>query len=125
MRAMDIHTRRLRLVPNTLDQVRARIDGMNADERAELSSDWLARIDAATADVWTLGFAIVHQGNDAIIGSCGFKGPPGADGTVEIAYGGGPDHQGKGYATEAAEALVSCAFSSGLVRIVRAHTFSE
>src|SRR5712691_8234207 len=65
------------------------------------------------------------RGNDAIIGSCGFKGPPGADGTVEIAYGVAPDHQGKGYATEAAEALVSYAFSSGLVRIVRAHTFSE
>jgi ribosomal-protein-alanine N-acetyltransferase len=122
MSATNIHTRRLRLVPNTLDDVRARIEGMNADERAELSFDWLARIDTGTADQWTLGFAIAHQVTDAIIGGCGFKGPPGADGTVEIAYSVAPDYQGKGYATEAADALAAFAFSSGLVRIVRAHT---
>ena len=122
MSAIDIDTRRLRLVPNTLDEVRAHIESMNADQRAQLSSDWLARIDTGTADQWTLGFAIVHQVNDAIIGGCGFKGSPSADGTVEIAYNVAPDHQGKGYATEAAEALAAFAFSSGLVRIVRAHT---
>ena len=44
---------------------------------------------------------------------------------VEIAYGVAPDHQGNGYATEAAEALVAYAFSSGKVRVVRAHTFLE
>src|SRR5205085_4024880 len=56
---------------------------------------------------------------------CAFKGPPGADGAVEIAYGVAPEHQGKGYATEAAEALVNYAFGSGQVRVVRAHTLPE
>jgi RimJ/RimL family protein N-acetyltransferase len=41
---------------------------------------------------------------------------------VEIAYGVAPEHQGQGYATEAAEAMISYAFNSGQVRIVRAHT---
>jgi RimJ/RimL family protein N-acetyltransferase len=124
MTSTYIQTKNLRLVPNTLEEVRALIEGMDAEQRAELSSDWLDRVDAATADPWTLGFAMVHQATDAKIGTCGFKGPPGPDGTVEIAYGVAPEHPGKGYATEAAAALVAYAFSSGEIRVVRAHTFS-
>ena len=123
MAAEPIETRRLRLVPKTLAEARAQIDAMNAQQRAQLSSDWLARLDSATADLWTLGFAIVDRDTNAVVGTCGFKGPPGADGIVEIAYGVTPEQQGKGYATEAAEALVSYAFGTGEVRLVRAHTF--
>lgn len=53
-----------------------------------------------------------------------FKGPPDADGMVEIAYGIVPAYQGQGYATEAAAALVAFAFESGRVRLVRAHTLA-
>ena len=38
-------------------------------------------------DLWTLGFSILQRENEKIVGVCGFKGPPGADGIVEIAYG--------------------------------------
>ena len=61
----------------------------------------------------------------ANVGRGGFKGPPTADGIVEIAYGVSPEHQGKGYATEAAEALVEFAFSNEQVRGVWAHTLPE
>lgn len=44
---------------------------------------------------------------------------------VEIAYGAAAEHQGKGYATEAAQALVTCAFDSGRGRVVRVHTLPE
>jgi RimJ/RimL family protein N-acetyltransferase len=44
---------------------------------------------------------------------------------VEISYGIDPDHRGKGYATEAAAALVSYAFGDSRVRVVRAHTFEN
>ena len=33
-----------------------------------------------------------------------------------------PSHRGRGYATEAARALVAFAFGAGSVRLVRAHT---
>jgi RimJ/RimL family protein N-acetyltransferase len=126
MSASHIQTKSLKLVPHTPDDVRAQIEGMDANQRAELSPDWLARVRAATAaDPWTLGFALVHLATDVVIGTCGFKGPPGPDGMVEIAYGIATDHQRKGYATEAAEALVAYAFSSGQVRVVRAHTLAE
>jgi RimJ/RimL family protein N-acetyltransferase len=91
-----------------------------------VSADWLARLGALTsADPWTLGFSLVHRDSETVIGSVGFKGPPTTDGVVEIAYGVNLEHQGKGYATEAAQALTTYAFSSGQVRLVRAHTLPE
>jgi ribosomal-protein-alanine N-acetyltransferase len=44
---------------------------------------------------------------------------------VEIAYGVAKEHEGKGYASEAAEALVKYAFDKEEVRVVRAHTLPE
>ncbi|MDP9206173.1 MAG: GNAT family N-acetyltransferase [Gemmatimonadota bacterium] len=121
-----MQTKNLKLVPQTLEAVRAMVGAMTPSERAELSADWLARLRTSTsADPWTHGFSLVHRESDTVVGKVGFKGPPGADGVVEIAYGVSPDHQGKGYATEAAEALTAYAFSSGQVRVVRAHTLPE
>src|SRR5262245_6872366 len=120
----SVETTRLKLVPKTLEEVLAQVEGMPAEQRAELSSEWLARLHSATVDLWTLGFDMIDRTTDVVVGGCGFKGPPGTDGTVEIAYGVAPPHQGKGYATEAAEALVAYAFDSGRVRVVRAHTIS-
>ena len=126
MNAIHIQTKRLKLVLQSPEQVRALIERMEPHERAEVSADWLARLASATsADPWTHGFALVHQSSDTAIGNVGFKGPPTADGVVEIAYGIDPEHQGKGYATEAAAALAAYAFGSGQVRLVRAHTRPE
>ena len=92
----------------------------------EVSPDWLAKLETATeADPWTHGFALVHAASGEVIGMGSFKGPPGADGVVEIAYGVVPDYQRKGYATEAAQALVAFAFGSGRVRVVLAHTLPD
>ena len=116
----------LTLVPLTREGVRADIEQMQPHERAQLSRDWLALLDGSTAvDLWIHGFRMVHRAGGNVVGKCGFKGPPGADGVVEIAYGVDPEHQGKGYATEAAAALTSYAFENGLVRVVRAHTAPE
>ena len=102
------------------------IEAMTAGEKAQLSADWLASVrGAVSADPWIHGFSMVHRDNDVVVGMAGFKGPPGADGMVEIAYGVAPEHQGKGYATEAAQALAAYAFASGRVRVVRAHTAPE
>jgi RimJ/RimL family protein N-acetyltransferase len=44
---------------------------------------------------------------------------------VEIAYGIAPRYQGRGYATEAARAIVGYAVASGRVRTIQAHTLPE
>jgi [ribosomal protein S5]-alanine N-acetyltransferase len=126
MSAAPLEAGRLSLVPNTPESARADIEQMNPHDKAQLSPDWLARLRATTTvDPWVLGFALVDQAASSPVGSCGFKGPPDADGVVEIAYGIAPEHQNKGYATEAAAALVRFAFASGHVRVVRAHTLTE
>ena len=102
------------------------VEAMDSSEKAQLSADWLAQLYASTsADPWTHGFSLVHRDSDIVVGKSGFKGPPAADGVVKIAYSVVPDYQGKGYATEAAQALVAFALSSGRVRVVRAHTLPE
>lgn len=119
-------TERLRLVLQSTEETLARIEALPPADRAEVSPLWLAQVrSSAAADPWTHGFAIVDRASGAAIGSCGFKAPPGPEGIVEIAYGVDPDHQGRGYATEAARALVEFAFGSRLVRLVRAHTQPE
>lgn len=99
------------------------VAAMSDDERAELSADWLARLQTATAfDPWSHGFSIVARDSGETIGKAGYKAPPDADGMVEIAYGIAPEHQRQGFATEAAAAMTSYAFGTGDVRLVRAHT---
>lgn len=122
MSAGELQTASLRLVPQTRADVAAMIAAMSVAEKAQLSADWLARFHASTApDPWVHGFRIVHRGSGTAVGNCLFKAPP-IDGMVEIAYGLAPEHWGKGYATEAAQALVAYAFTFGEVRVVRAHT---
>jgi RimJ/RimL family protein N-acetyltransferase len=100
------------------------VDAMSPENRAEVSEEWLAALRASdSTDPWRHGFCMVHERTGHSVGKCGFKGPP-ADGVVEIAYFVEPEQQGKGYATEAAEALTNFAFSHD-VRTVRAHTLPK
>lgn len=111
----------LKLVPRTRDEVRAAIDAMDAATRAQISADWWAKFEqSAFQDPWIHGFnLLLPDGTNVGIGS--FKGPP-VEGVVEIAYAILPEHQGRGYATAGARAMVDHAFQSPDVRMVTAHT---
>jgi [ribosomal protein S5]-alanine N-acetyltransferase len=92
----------------------------------EVSPEWLARLRSGSgSDPWRYGFFVVDPGESAAIGSAAYKGQPDEHGVVEIAYAIVPSHEGRGYATEVAAALVEFAFASGRVRLVRAHTLPE
>jgi [ribosomal protein S5]-alanine N-acetyltransferase len=123
---MDTLTKNLKLVPQTREDVLVQLERMEPDQKAQLSSAWLQLLDGSRpADPWIHGFKLLHQQNEFAVGQAGFKGPPDAQGMVEIAYAISAEHQGKGYATEAAEALVQFAFQHASVRLVRAHTLPE
>jgi len=139
---MAIDTAHLQLLPNSPEHLLALIEGTQQfEERGglraadglrdflvsdEVSPAFLAQLRASlVADPWVLGFAVVHRESGEVIGSAGFKGPPDENGMVEIAYGIVPSYQGRGYATEAAMALLAFAFGSGRVSLVRAHTIAE
>ncbi|HEY3113673.1 MAG TPA: GNAT family N-acetyltransferase [Gemmatimonadaceae bacterium] len=139
---MELETRSLTLVPCSPEHLLALIgeperfehvfglpvaDGLHEFYVSDdVSPDWLAALRSSSGpDPWRHGFFVVHRESRSVIGSAGFKGEPDSTGTVEIAYGIVRSFEGRGYATEAAAALVDFALSSGQVRLVRAHTLPE
>jgi RimJ/RimL family protein N-acetyltransferase len=90
------------------------------------SPDFFSQLQTATEpDPWKIGSAIVHRIDDLVIGMCGFTAPPDSGGVVEIGYGIAPSFQGRGYASEAAQALLGFASRDPRVRTVRAHTLAQ
>lgn len=71
------------------------------------------------------GYFFIYSPERALVGSGGFKGPPDADGYVEIGYEIAAEHEGRGRATAAVSALLSVAFKHAAVRTVQAHTLGE
>ena len=67
-----------------------------------------------TGSEWTR--LIIHQANRTLIGDIGFLSPPGPEQVVEIGYSIIPTHRQQGYAFEAAQAMISWAFSWPSVR---------
>ncbi|MEW6159786.1 MAG: GNAT family N-acetyltransferase [Verrucomicrobiota bacterium] len=126
MSLKELQTKRLRLIPQTREDLRAEIGRMGPADRAHVSAAWLEMLEnSELMDPWIHGFRILGVADGILVGQCGFKGPPDTEGMVEIAYGVLPEQQGKGFATEAAEALVQYAFADARVRLVRAHTLPE
>lgn len=135
---MAIETIHLQMLPYSPGQLLALIEGVQQFEEKtgltaanglrdfmvsdDVSPAWLAQLRASTvADPWVHGFALVDRESRSVVGSAGFKGAP-EEGMVEIAYGIVADYQGRGYATEAAAALVAFAFENARVSMIRAHT---
>jgi RimJ/RimL family protein N-acetyltransferase len=59
------------------------------------------------------GRLIIRLADGAVVGRCGFHGPPWAVGRAEIGYTVLPAWRGQGFATEAAAALVAWGFDQG------------
>lgn len=76
---------------------------------------------------WWLHFVLLKRAgsNRTLIGSGGYKGPPSADGTVEVGYGIVSDHRRRGYASEVTRGLVGRAFGVPAVKRAIAETLPE
>ena len=64
-------------------------------------------------------------GDGQLCGACGYKGPPGDDGSVEIGYSVIPEAQRRGFASAAVDMLVARAFRDRRVTAVQAETLPE
>ena len=118
-----IPTVRLELALQTPEEVLAWVETLPAADRAEVSPLWIERVRATTpGDPWALSYIVKERATGMVVGACAFKGPPDADGIVEVAYGIDEPVRRRGFATEATAALVKFAFDSGRVNLVRAHT---
>jgi len=100
-------------------------DGIR-DQLLSASPDFRARLEVAREpDPWQFGFGVIHKIDRVLMGMCGFPGSPDADGIAEIAYGIAPTYQGRGHATEAAQALCEFAAKDSRVKVICAHTLAE
>jgi RimJ/RimL family protein N-acetyltransferase len=129
-----IQTERLILIACSADVLRALLsDRGRAQELlgaavpegwpdAELMDILPASLERLEADPASLGdgvWVIVAREPRTVVGSAGFLGPPDQDGAIELGYGIHPPHQGAGYATEAAAALVRWGLArDGVSRVV-------
>jgi RimJ/RimL family protein N-acetyltransferase len=71
------------------------------------------------------GYLTVDADSAMVVGTCGFKSGPSADGSVEIAYFTFPEFEGQGFATAMAEKLIALALASPGARHIIAHTLPE
>ena len=99
--------------------------GPNRDLARELAKHTRDAVRKNHGDSGWWGYLAMDPGTRVVVGSCGFKGSPARDGSVEIAYITFPDCEGRGYATSMASNLVEIAFQSGAVKRVVAHTLPE
>jgi RimJ/RimL family protein N-acetyltransferase len=99
----------------------ARYQGWRPASRNE-ALDFIASQQQASLDIpdsW-LQFAIRLSGEDALIGDLGLHIPAQADGSYEFGITIAPAHQGKGYAREAAQAVLDWVFHTLGARRVHA-----
>ncbi|EEM05058.1 MULTISPECIES: GNAT family N-acetyltransferase [Bacillus] len=116
----NIETKRLKMIPFTLELVEATIKGREELQEIipyKISLEW-PMPDYKDILPWVAeglrknpkqskwSGLIVHKEDNVIIGDMGCKGAPDPTGTVEIGYSIVPEYQGKGYATEMAKAFV-------------------
>ncbi len=67
-------------------------------------------------DPWRFYYLVLTEPR-TLIGTCGIKQPPGADGCVEIGYSVLEQFRGRGLATEASLALLGVAFDAGATEV--------
>ncbi|TCS92202.1 GNAT family N-acetyltransferase [Hazenella coriacea] len=134
-----IETKRLQMVPFTLEYVRAAIMGKEQLESIlnyQVSEQWpnpdFAEILPWMADQleqnplqskWS--GLIVHRSEQILIGEIGCKGCPSPDGVVEIGYGIVPDYQNDGYATEMVQGFVQWLLQLPEIRKVTAECLKD
>ncbi len=94
--------------------------GLLTDSERRAVARKLAQTQAAPENEhpWFTYWLVVADGGRLGAGLVGFKGPPDRAASVEIAYSIAPGQQGRGYATEAARALIAWAFAQPACRAV-------
>jgi [ribosomal protein S5]-alanine N-acetyltransferase len=137
LRPPEISTARLRLVVLRPGEIRSLIAGdtrsasvaagvgfpdgwppdLDARHGLPLHLEQLEASDAQRA--WRIR-VVVERATSAVIGACNLKGPPDADGDVEIGWAILESRRRHGYATEAAAAVVAWAFGQAGVKTVSA-----
>lgn len=118
MTPLELHTKRLKLLPCTKEIV-ANFSDSNYPFGPHIE-DYIEKL-TTHSDILGWGvWLVIDISTEEVIGDMGFKGSPDKAGTVEIGYGISPFKQNKGYATEGLQCLIEWAFLTGRVEKVTA-----
>ena len=118
----EIKTERLTLRPMSDGAIEALIERVDDDE---LRTAYGEMLDGCRRDpenrIWYAPWEMVRNDGGESIGDVDFKGPA-KNHAVEIGYGVQPAYEGRGYTTEAVQAMTKWAFSQKDVVFVEAET---
>jgi ribosomal-protein-alanine N-acetyltransferase len=132
-----ILTQRLRLIPLDKKQLELIAQDIEAFEKSlsitmmrdqlteparraiTIKIDKMQKADASQHD-WLTYWLILIRDENVGAGLLGFKGFPDEQGSTEIGYGIDPAYQGKGYMSEAVQALIDWAFTHPLCKAITA-----
>ena len=119
---VEIKTERLTLRPMSDGAIEALMERTDSDE---LRSAYGEMLDGCRRDpenrIWYAPWEMVRNDGGESIGDVDFKGPA-RNHAVEIGYGVQPEYEGRGYTTEAVQAMTRWAFSQKNVVFVEAET---
>ena len=132
-----ISTQRLQLIPLSLNQLELVLQDIAALETSlkitmlrghitervchalRMKIDKMQKADISRHE-WLTYWLVIIKGENAGAGFLGFKGFPDENGSTEIGYGIDPAYQGKGYMSEAIQALTGWAFSHPFCNVITA-----
>ncbi|MEY8351192.1 GNAT family N-acetyltransferase [Bacillus cereus] len=130
----NIETKRLKMIPFTLDLVEATIKGREELQKIipyKISLEWpmpdykdilpwIAEGLRQNPEQSKWSGLIIHKDDNVIIGDMGCKGAPDSTGKVEIGYSIVSHYQGNGYATEMTRAFVEWLKQNKEVEMIKA-----
>ena len=121
----EVKTKRMVLQPMPEEEIVELIEHTKEEEMRKAYGEML---DGSRQDpenrIWYAPWKMVLNESQKVIGDLCFKGPV-TEHAVEIGYGVSPEYEGKGYMTEAVQAMVQWAFRQKDVIFVEAETDPE
>lgn len=121
-KAPIIKTKRMLLQPMSDEEIEELITATESDELRTAYGEMLSGCKSdPTNRIWFAPWRMTLKDDNTYIGDLAFKGPA-RENVVEIGYGILPGYEGKGYTTEAVQAMTQWAFGNSGVVFVEAET---
>lgn len=120
-----VKTKRMMIQPMSDEEIEIMIEASDSDELYSAYSEMLLGCERDPENrIWYAPWKMTLKKDDTYIGTLSFKGPV-KDNVVEIGYGILSDQEGKGYTTEAVQAMTQWAFGNADVVFIEAETEPE
>ena len=124
-KGLCVKTKRMMIQPMSDEEIEIMIEASDSDELCSAYSEMLLGCERDPENrIWYAPWKIKLKKDYTYIGTLSFKGPV-KDNVVEIGYGILSDQEGKGYTTEAVQAMTQWAFGNANVVFIEAETEPE